>query len=177
LRADGACFQDLLEALAKVERDHFHFKFAGLDFREVQDVIDDGEQRIGGEADQAEIFTLIGGELGVENEFGHAQNAVEGGADFVAHGGEEGAFGGAGGFGGALGVLQQLLIHFPLGDVLGGDDDSPNTPGRIAPGINGGAHPLLRAVGANPDVFAQMLLLTGQTAAMGFPPFFGEVGD
>src|ERR1700739_1126640 len=121
------------------------------------------------------MFALLGGELSVQNKIGHAQNAVEGRANFVAHGGGEGALGGAGGFGGALRVLQQLLVQLSLRDVFRRDDDSADTPGRFAPRIDGGAYPLLGAIGANPDVFAQMLLLTCQAATMGFPPLFGEV--
>jgi hypothetical protein len=177
MRADGASLQDLLQTFAKLERNQLDFEFSGFDFREIQDVVDDGEERVCGETNQAEIFALVRRELGVQDKLGHSENAVERGADFVAHVGQESAFGGVGGFGGALGVVQQLFIQLSLRDVLSGDDDSANVPLRITPGINGGAYPLLSTIGANPDVFAQMLLLTDQTAAMGFPPFFGEVGD
>src|SRR5208337_2497553 len=131
----------------------------------------------GGKMDEIEVFALVGRELSVENEFGHAQNAIERGTNFVAHIGEEHAFGFAGSFGGALRVLQQTFVHLPLRDVLGGDDDPADVALGVAPGIDGRSHPLLDAIGANPDILSEMLLFAGEASAMGLAPFFGKIRD
>jgi hypothetical protein len=44
LRADGASFQDLLQAVSKLERNQLDVEFSGLNFREIQNVVDDGKQ-------------------------------------------------------------------------------------------------------------------------------------
>jgi hypothetical protein len=101
----------------------------------------------------------------------------KGRTDFVTHRRQERALCLAGSLWGAFGVLQMLLELLPFRNVFRGDNDSPDLPMRIIPGINGGTHPLLCAIGSNPDVLAQMLLLTRHSPAMRFPPFFGQIGD
>jgi hypothetical protein len=147
LRADRASFQDLLQAVSKLEGNQLDFEFTGFNLREIQDVVDDGKQRLGGRAGQAEVFALIGSELHVENKVRHAENAVEWRANFVAHRREKSALGFVCGLSGALRVVEQLHVQLSLRDILGGDDDSADAPLRIPPGINGGAYPLLSTIG------------------------------
>ena len=64
-----------------------------------------------------EIFALFGGELCLEGQFRHADDSVHGRADFVAHVGQEFAFGAAGGFRGLFRVLQFLFRVLALGDI------------------------------------------------------------
>src|SRR5260370_5024175 len=91
--------------------------------RKIKNVVDDGEERVGRESNQAEIFALGLRELGVEDEFGHAKNAVERRTNFVAHVGQEGALRRAGGFGCAFGSFQLLLELLALCDVFSGNND------------------------------------------------------
>ena len=88
--------QGSLNAFPGVEFDGLQVDFAGLDLGEVENVVDDVEQRVGGELHGFKIVALFGSQLGVERQVGHADDAVERGADFVAHVGEELAFGAAG---------------------------------------------------------------------------------
>ncbi len=67
--------------------------------------------------DEIEVFALFAAGSGLKGEFGHADDAVHGRADFVAHVGEEGAFGAVGGLGGFLGAEQFLGGALAVGDV------------------------------------------------------------
>jgi len=80
-------------------------------------------------ADGLGVFALHGTEVEVEEEPGHADHAVHGRADFVAHVGEEFALGLAGDLGGLLGgaqlaraLLDQALEVFELIFSPGGRD-------------------------------------------------------
>ena len=89
---------------------HFLFfdgHFVGFDFAEVEDVIDQFEEVVGTAADDLECFLAFGkGLVGIEEEFGVAEDGGHGGADFVGHVGEEGGFGAIGGLGAVGGVEQ-----------------------------------------------------------------------
>ena len=67
----------------------FQVQFAGLDLREVEDVVDDVEERVGGAADGLDEVALLVGQLGVHQQRGHADDAVHRRADLVAGVGEE----------------------------------------------------------------------------------------
>jgi hypothetical protein len=176
-RTDRAGFQSFVEAFAKTERDGPDLELSGFDFREVQNVVDDRKQRFGGKPREIQMLALFACEVGIQHQFRHAQNAVERRANFVAHGGQEQAFGLAGGFRGALGVLQFVLGLLALRNVLGRDNDAANFALCITPGMQIPADPLGRTVGAYPVVFIYMLLLPGQAAAVGIAPFFREIGN
>ena len=64
-----------------------------------------------------QVLALLGGEVGVERQLGHAEDAVHRRADLVAHVGQELALGPAGRLGRFLGLLQLLLGPLALGDV------------------------------------------------------------
>ncbi len=50
---------------------------------------------------------MFGGEAALESQVGHPQNAIQRGADFMAHGGQEGAFR-------LIGRLSTFLGHHQL---------------------------------------------------------------
>ena len=83
-------------------------QLAGFDFGEVQDVVDDGQQRFGRALDQQQVAALFVVQRTVEHQIGHADDAVHRGADFVAHVGQKLAFGSAGGFGSVFGFAQRV---------------------------------------------------------------------
>ena len=92
------------------------FEAGGLDLGEVEDVVDEGEEGGAAGVDDFEVFALFGGEVGVEEEVGHADDPVHGGTDFMTHVGEELAFCGVSlvGFGGhglgfAVGELEEAI--------------------------------------------------------------------
>ena len=73
----------------KVEVNTLDGQFARFDLREIQDVVDDGQERVPRPADDLCIFTLFRGEFCVEQQTRHADDAVHGGANFMAHVGNE----------------------------------------------------------------------------------------
>ena len=81
--------QGLSRHILDPETAFLKLQFAGLDFREIQDVVDDAQQRARGVVDLAHIVMLARIELGFEGQIRHAQDRVHGGADLVAHIGQE----------------------------------------------------------------------------------------
>ena len=101
--------QGLLDAGVELERVVFQLQFAGFDLGEVEDVVDDGQQRVGAAAGGLDIIALLVGQLGVQQQRGHADDAVHGRADFVAHVGQELGLGEGG--------LLELLVERDQGGV------------------------------------------------------------
>jgi len=89
----------------------------GLDLGEVEDVIDDGQQRIAGIADRGDVVVLLGVERSIEQQAAHANHRVHRRADLVAHRCQERALGLVGGLGGGARLLR--LPEQPC--VLDGD--------------------------------------------------------
>jgi hypothetical protein len=77
---------------------------------------------IGRELHHPEVLPLLGGELGVERQLRHADDAVQGRADLMAHVGQEFALRPGGGLGGLVGAHQLPLDLLPLRDVREMDD-------------------------------------------------------
>ena len=73
----------------EVERHVFEIKFAGFDLREVEDVVDNAQQRLCRIFDLGQVIALFGRQLGGECEMREADDAVHRRADFVAHVGEK----------------------------------------------------------------------------------------
>ena len=107
---------------ARIEFDVLQFEPAGLDLRQVEDVVEDGQQGLARLAHHLQAVALHGGEFVRRHGLGHAQHAVQGCADLVAHGGQEGALGPIGGLGGEaafLGRRPGLLQGFTgAGELL-----------------------------------------------------------
>ena len=89
LGGDGEEVQRLLEGGPQIEGKRLDHHLAGFDAREVEDVVDDGKQRLGGAAHRLGVLALLDVQIGVEQEARHADDAVHRGADLVAHVGEE----------------------------------------------------------------------------------------
>ena len=114
-------FQGFRDEAVQVEGNVFDEQFAGLDLREVENVVDDGEQRFGRGFDNRHVLALLIGQRGIEGQIGHADDAVHRRADLVAHVGEEVALRPARRLGGILGQTQLGLGLLAVGDV---DDDA-----------------------------------------------------
>ena len=80
-----------------------------LELRQVEDVIDDAEQRVGGALDAFGEAPLRGVEARVEQQVGHAEHAVHGRAQLVAHARDEVA----------LGARQHLQLRVALLQLVG----------------------------------------------------------
>ena len=94
------------------------FELAGLDLGEIEDVVDEAKQGVGRRLHHAEVFALLGVERRVEGQLGHADDAVHGRADLVAHVGQELAFTAAGGLGDLLGLMQVGVGNGECGGAL-----------------------------------------------------------
>ncbi len=91
---------------------------AGFDFREVEDVVDDRQQRVGRQLHHVEVFALVGREPGLQRQARHADDAVHRRPDLVAHVRQELALRAVG----ELGVLRHLLrVQHRLTELRVGD--------------------------------------------------------
>jgi len=90
---------------------------ARLDLGQVQDAVDVVQQNAAAAADIPEAVVLGLARVLPQAQLGHAQNRVEGGADVMAHVGQELALGLAGGLGGLGGDAGLFLL---LAEVDGG---------------------------------------------------------
>lgn len=110
----------------QLERDGFEAELTGFDFGKVENVIEEDEEGIGGAFNVGGVAVLLWGEVGLEEEIGHADNAIHGSAELVAHIGEELTFGDIGGLG-AHGGLAQLIFgaaaHVDINDEFGEDSE------------------------------------------------------
>ena len=126
-------FQDFAQASGELKFERAKFHHSRVHFGEVQNVIEQAEKRIGRSLYHFQIFALLRGDLGVENQVGHAENSIHRGAEFMADVSEEFAFCAAGCFGGFLGGAQRVLILFANGNIARSHADGP---ARTIGGIN-----------------------------------------
>ena len=108
----------ILQDVVQIERGLFDLQLAGLDLREVQDVVDDAKERVRGDLDLVEIVSLLGGQLRLQGKVAHTDDGVHRGANLVAHVGQEMAFGLAGRLGHLLGLDQLHLQPFAFPDLF-----------------------------------------------------------
>src|ERR1022692_347176 len=106
----------LFHDAARVEVHVLQGELPGLDLGQVQDVVDERHQRLSAGVDHAGVISLFRDEVGIQEQLKHAKDAVHGGADFVAHIGQETAFRHVGGFGALARTNQFVLVALPLGD-------------------------------------------------------------
>ena len=81
--------QGVTQSRPQGEIGRFQLQFAGLDLGEVEQVVDDAEQVVGGRLDRTQALPLVIGQPRVEDQLGHAEDGVHGGADLVADVGQE----------------------------------------------------------------------------------------
>ena len=93
---------------------------SGLDARDVEDFVDEGEEVFSGFGDMIDAFDLFG-VIGAEaEELGESENGVERGSELVAHSGEEVAFC-AGSLFCARACFAELFFGFSAEDGTGED--------------------------------------------------------
>ena len=108
LRPEGQRLQGVGQGVPEIEGRLFHLQLAGLDLREVQDVVDEGQEGFRRVLDGGQVFALLARELGVQRQLRHPHDGVHGRADLVAHVGQEVALGAGGLLRPAFGPLQFL---------------------------------------------------------------------
>ncbi|MDT4863275.1 hypothetical protein FQZ97_979730 [compost metagenome] len=110
--------QAVFDQRIQVELHVVQFDLPGLQFGDVEDLVDQGQQLVAGTVDGLHIIALLGRQRRAEQQLGHAQYAVHRRADFVADLGEEFGLGlqlgGAGGQGaaGAEFILDDASLAF-----------------------------------------------------------------
>src|SRR5687768_12451045 len=72
--------------LKKVEINGLKGQLAGFDFREIEDVVNDSQESFAAGFDGFGVVFLLFGKGSVQEEIAHANDAVHGSADFMAHG-------------------------------------------------------------------------------------------
>ena len=110
----GAVLEHLgraLDQFQQVEGDALQLQRAALDTGEVEDVVDHLEQVLGGLGGQRRVLGLLVVEFGGFQQLQHAQHAVHGGAQLVAHHRQEVRLG-------AVGLLGFLTRFYQLGNAL-----------------------------------------------------------
>ncbi len=120
MRGERQAGQALAQQGPDVERRPIQLQASRFDLREVEDVVDDPQQRRRRAADGVEIVPLIGRQRRRREQFRHAQHAVHRRADLVAHVGHELALGPARGLGG---FLREAQVAGLCGDALAEEDD------------------------------------------------------
>ena len=95
------------------ERNRLELQLARLDLREVEDVVEDRQQRLGRALDGVQAVGLIRRELRVERQRRHADDAVHRRANLVAHVRQELRLG-------AVGRLRRLVEATPRSRADGG---------------------------------------------------------
>ncbi len=105
------------EHLTETEGDVFQDQAVGFDLGEIQNVIDDVQQAGSRVVHGVGVSALFVVQRGRQEEFGHAEDAVHGGSNFMTHVGQELRFGQAGSLGGFLRATEALFLLFSLGNV------------------------------------------------------------
>ncbi len=105
------------DQFGKIERNVLQLQFRTLDAREVENVVDDLQQVLGGLRRKGGVLDLLLGHLGGFQQLQHAQHAVHGRAQFVAHHRQEIGFGVVGLFRFLAGLdqLRHRLMLFAAG--------------------------------------------------------------
>ena len=85
--------------------DRFNFQLARLDFRQIQNVVQNLQQGVAGAHDHRQLAVVGRRVFLARHGLGYAQNAVQRRADLVAHGGQKIALGLVGGLGGQGGFF------------------------------------------------------------------------
>ena len=106
-----------LQAGLQCEVGRVELDLARLDLGEIEDVVDHLQQMLAGIGDLAQVVELARTERLAPQQVRKTQHRIERGADLVAHVGQEGTLGLAGGVGRGLGLGQRDLGAPPLHDV------------------------------------------------------------
>ena len=105
------------DRLAQLEWPALDLQPSRFDLREVQDIVDHLEQRVGGRLDGRQVVALLGRQARLQRERRHAEDRVERRPDLVAHVREERALG-------RRSIFRAVLGHLEL-------FDEPREPCRL----------------------------------------------
>ena len=77
LGARGEQLEHISDEVIQLEGVRLDLQLAGLDLGEVEDVVDDSQEAVAGALDRARELVLLLGELGLQEEAGHPEDAVQ----------------------------------------------------------------------------------------------------
>ena len=97
--AEGERLHGVAQQFTHGEFRRFQLDLARFDLGEVQDFVDDAQQRLAGFQHHRQQFPLAVVQIGVQHQFADSDDRVQRGADLVAHVGQELALGPIGRFG------------------------------------------------------------------------------
>ena len=97
MRLESQCPQHGFQAFAQIEIDRFQVHLARFDLGEIEDVVNDREQGVRRHFYGVEVFALLRIQIGIEDQVGHPEDAVQRSANLMAHVRQEFALGPAGG--------------------------------------------------------------------------------
>ncbi len=86
-------FDDALGEPAQIDRLDDEIESARLDLGQIEDLVDQRDERAPRAADRFHVACVFGIKRGVPQQVGHAENAADRGADFVAHRRQKARFG------------------------------------------------------------------------------------
>ena len=164
--------QGVLQQVAQVEGDGFEHQLARFDLGEIEHLIDDAEQAVGGFLDGRQVILLARAELALLQQVGEAKDAVERGADLVAHVGQELGLDAAG--------FQSLLACEVQLDVLDLDGFQvlPHVLGGLLNAVLQFFLRVLQGLGHAVDAGGQLIhLMAAQRRQAGFQVAVLELGD
>ncbi len=145
LRARPEQLGRLLDKGGKRERTRRQVDAAGLDLGEIEDFLDQRQQRVARGLHCLDVGRLLGGQRRVGEKVRHAEDAVERRADLVRHHRQEVGFGAVGRLGlvarlfqralgvGAVGDVAADALHFAA-DIAAHGDLVPGDPARALRG-------------------------------------------
>ena len=145
-----------LDRVDEIEVDDLDLDLAGLELRDIENVIDDGEQRIAGFAHDLRVVALLLIELRPEQQVGHAENRVHRRADLVTHIGKELGLAPARRLRLLLGDAQRLLeLALPSGNLMRNGDVAESADAADGPAVLVADHVRVRAAPRSPSLPAR----------------------
>ena len=137
----GDQFKRFFDQRNDFKRYRFERHVARFNFRKIQYIVDESQQRIAGRTNQADVVALLVVQAGFIQQARHAKHTVQRGTDFVAHGGKEcllrtSRLGNA-----HVGFHQFNFRYLPIRHIRDGTDKPHRTPVGIARRDRTDAHP------------------------------------
>ncbi len=163
MRLHGKSGRKIIQQALEIEVQRLQVEFARLDLGEVEDVVEDPQQRFAAVAHALGIAPLLIVKFGIQQQPGHADHAVHGRADLVAHVGQELRLQTRGDL--RLFARPDQLLGLPaLRDIAeeGAEDSLFPRAGRANAELDG-------QLAAIPMERAQFLSLVQHRASTGFP--------
>ncbi len=114
----------ILHGIEEIKVDALQSQLTRFDFGEVQNVIYEAEQHIGGKLYLSGVLLLLRVKGGIGQKLGHTYDGVDRGSNLVAHIGQEFTLGAGRPFRGLLGLLQFLFITLSYTDILNKEDEA-----------------------------------------------------